>query len=73
MLACFPAPHWGGREEEKESGASRVPTRQGAWSPEPLPPQPRESAVDWSLGTSVGGERRGGSQPQTLDRGWDGG
>lgn len=55
MLACFPAPYWGGREEE-ESRASRLPTRQGAWSPEPPPPQPRESAADWSLGTSVGRE-----------------
>lgn len=53
MLACFPAPYWGGREEE-ESRASRLPTRQGAWSPEPPPPQPRESAADWSLGTSLG-------------------
>lgn len=69
MLACAPAPHRGGREEEKESRASRLPAKQGAWSSEPRPLQPRESAADWSLGASVGGSGEVGASPRLWTTG----
>lgn len=70
MLACFPAPYWGGREEE-ESRASWLPTRQRSL-------EPRASATaapGVRRGLEPGNQcwERGGSRPQTLDRGWDGG